>query len=65
MENPSQEVLQMCKPIIDIILADRKQAIYELQFCDTVEKCNEWKRKYLGKDSVTSQVLRELGKWKD
>ena len=64
MESPSPEILQKCKPIIDLVEADVKQAMIDIEFCTDMEKCNEWKRKYLGKDSVIGQVLKSLSEWK-
>ena len=51
----------LCKAIINLIEADKKLALFELQFCDDMEKCNAWKKKFLGKDSVTGKVIKWLG----
>ena len=61
MENQSVEVLQMFK---DTIEANKQEAMVELELCDTLEKCNDWKIKYLGKDSVIGRVIKALGEWK-
>ena len=55
-----QPVTNIVDAIINLIETDKKLALFELQFCDTTEKCIEWKRKYLGKDSVVNQVLRGM-----
>jgi hypothetical protein len=57
MENQPAEVLQRFRNIID---ENTSQAMYEIELCDTVEKCIEWKRKYLGKDSLIQQILKGL-----
>ena len=51
------EVLQTFK---DTIEANKQEAMVELELCDTLEKCNDWKRKYLGKDSLIARVLKGL-----
>jgi len=44
----------------DLIEVNKKEAMIEIESCDTVEKCYDWKRKYLGKDSMIGQVLKGL-----
>jgi hypothetical protein len=48
----------------DTIEANKQEAMVELELCDTLEKCNDWKIKYLGKDSVIGRVIKALGEWK-
>ena len=65
MENQPADLSPMCKAIIKLIEIDREQALFELQFCDDMEKCNAWKKKFLGKHSVTGKVTKWLGTGND
>jgi hypothetical protein len=63
MENQLAESLQTYR---DIIENNKRIALSELELCDTLEKCYEWKKKYLGKKSVINQILQSVsGKFEE